>query len=372
MLKNILKSQLFSSTSRRCCSNKVRNWPKIIFSGIQPTGTLHLGNYFGAVDKWKQLVDCSDGDVILSVVDLHAITLPQDPKHLHSGILHMTASLVACGIDPEKCILFQQSKVPQHALFGWVLGTLTTMTRLYHFPQYKEKTETLKDIPLGLFTYPVLQAADILLYKSTQVPIGGDQVQHLHLAQHLVHTFNNKYGVTFPIPEYIVEAHSGAGRIKSLREPEKKMSKSHADPKSRIEITDTPEQILSKIKKAVTDFTSSVKYDPENRPGVSNLIDIHALAVGRTRNEIVDEAVGLDTGKYKLRVADAVIEKLSPIRSEFIRLLDSKDYLVNVLADGSSKAERIASRTWEEVKTRIGFESAQKVKKKTLKTQRQQ
>ncbi|CAB0006350.1 unnamed protein product [Nesidiocoris tenuis] len=311
----------------------VRSWPKRVLSGIQPTGTLHLGNYFGAVEKWKHLQDKADGDVILSIVDLHSITFPQ---------------------------------VPQHVLLGWVLGSLTTMARLYHFPQYKEKSESLKDIPLGLFVYPVLQAADILLYKSTHVPVGEDQVQHLHLAQHLVHAFNNKYGVTFPIPEYLVEAQSGAGRIKSLKEPGRKMSKSHPDQKSRIEITDSPDEIRSKIKKALTDFTSEVEYDPENRPGVSNLIDIHSLATNKNRTDIVREAAGLDTGQYKLVVAEAVIAKLAPIRAELMKLLDSKEYLDNVLAEGSAKAETIAAKTWEEVSRKIGFDDRHRTKKVRL------
>ncbi|BES92920.1 tryptophanyl-tRNA synthetase [Nesidiocoris tenuis] len=357
-----------SPVLQRPCSIKsnVRSWPKRVLSGIQPTGTLHLGNYFGAVEKWKHLQDKADGDVILSIVDLHSITFPQDPKTLRTSILRMTATLIACGIDPGKCILFQQSKVPQHVLLGWVLGSLTTMARLYHFPQYKEKSESLKDIPLGLFVYPVLQAADILLYKSTHVPVGEDQVQHLHLAQHLVHAFNNKYGVTFPIPEYLVEAQSGAGRIKSLKEPGRKMSKSHPDQKSRIEITDSPDEIRSKIKKALTDFTSEVEYDPENRPGVSNLIDIHALATNKNRTDIVREAAGLDTGQYKLVVAEAVIAKLAPIRAELMKLLDSKEYLDNVLAEGSAKAETIAAKTWEEVSRKIGFDDRHRTKKVRL------
>ncbi|XP_073981971.1 tryptophanyl-tRNA synthetase, mitochondrial [Rhodnius prolixus] len=339
---------------RRYSQNTDFKRPKTILSGIQPTGTLHIGNYFGAVLRWKALQEKNE-NVILCIADLHSITLPQNPEVLKSSVFLMTASLLACGIDPSKSTIFQQSKVPEHASLSWVLGTLTTMTRLYHFPQYKEKSSVLKDIPLGLFTYPVLQAADILLYKATHVPVGEDQVQHLHLAQHLVHTFNNKYGKTFPLPECIVEENMGGSRIKSLREPDKKMSKSHGDPKSRIEITDSSQDIALKIKKAVTDFTSSLSYDPETRPGVSNLIDIHALLTGSLQEEICEEYAHLDTGRYKSVVAEALNEKLTPIRNEITRLLNSPDYLENVLTNGNNLAKEIAEATWKEVCYKVGL-----------------
>lgn len=341
-------------------------WKETIFSGIQPTGTLHFGNYYGAVQNWVDL-QAQNKDVILSIVDLHSITLPQDPKELNSSILKMTASLLACGIDPERCILFQQSKVPEHALLGWVLGTMTTMVRLYHFPQYKEKSAALKDVPLGLFIYPVLQAADILLYKATHVPVGDDQLQHLHLAQHLVHAFNNKYGVTFPLPQTFNLGENVGGKIRSLREPEKKMSKSHADPKSRLEITDSPDVIVSKVKKAVTDFTSEVTFDLVNRPGVSNLIILHSLATGKSFDEICREAAGLDTGKYKLLVADALVEKFAPIRRRLVDLLNDPHYLNEILNKGAEKAQIIADKTWSEVRYRIGFDKKNVLKMKSKK-----
>ncbi|KAK9511655.1 hypothetical protein O3M35_000275 [Rhynocoris fuscipes] len=341
-----------------CLTRKVHSkdfkWPKRIFSGIQPTGKLHIGNYFGAVMRWKQLQDNNDS-VMFCIADLHSITFPKEPKTLKSSIELMTATLLACGIDPSKSILFQQSKVPEHTNLAWILGTLTMMPRLYHFPQYKEKSANLKDIPLGLFTYPVLQAADILLYKSTHVPVGEDQVQHLHLAQHLVETFNNRFGITFPHPQCVVEDKTGGSRIKSLREPDKKMSKSHKDPKSRIEITDTPDEISQKLKKAVTDFTSALSYDPGSRPGVSNLIDIHALSTDSLQEEIVEEYAHLDTGMYKSVVAEALIEKLAPIRSEIFKLLDSPDYLRSVLRDGDLRAKEIAASTWKEVCHKVGL-----------------
>ncbi|XP_024083006.1 tryptophan--tRNA ligase, mitochondrial isoform X2 [Cimex lectularius] len=358
MLNSVKKFRIFlRKNSTLSSNNKGFNgqWPRRVLSGVQPTGAIHIGNYFGAVEKWIKMQD--DEDVILGIVDLHSITLPQDPTKLKSSIREMTAALLACGVDPKKCIIFQQSKVPQHAMLGWVLGTLTTMTRLYHFPQYKEKSSVLKDVPLGLFTYPVLQAADILLYKATHVPVGEDQVQHLNLAQHLVHTFNNKFGVTFPQPVCIVDDKYGSGRIRSLKEPDKKMSKSHVSTRSRIELTDSAEEIVRKVKRAVTDFTSEVTYDPIGRPGVANLIDIHCLATGKTREEVCNDSKGIDTGKYKSIVADALVSKFMPIRGEIFRILDSPDYIQNILEKGSESAREIAESTWNEVVQKVGLDS---------------
>ncbi|KAJ4439141.1 hypothetical protein ANN_15098 [Periplaneta americana] len=220
----------------------------------------------------------------------------QDPKQLQAHVLKLAATLLACGIDPDKSILFQQSRVPEHTQLCWVLGCITTMPRLAHIPTYKEKSLTLKEVPLGLYIYPVLQAADILLYRATQVPVGEDQTQNLQLVQHLAKIFNNRHGPTFPVPEAIM-ADSSISRLKSLRDPSKKMSKSDQDPRSRIEITDTPEDLLEKCKKAVTDFTSEVTFDPEKRPGVANLITIHSLFTGLDPAEVCKQARGLDTGR---------------------------------------------------------------------------
>ncbi|XP_015603926.1 tryptophan--tRNA ligase, mitochondrial isoform X2 [Cephus cinctus] len=334
-------------------SSKNITYPERIFSGIQPTGNMHLGNYLGAIQKWIELQN-SGKNVIWSIVDLHSITLPQDSIELRQNILKMTATLLACGIDPEKSILFQQSTVSMHAELSWILGCNTTMPRLGQLPQFKEKSEKVKEVPLGLYIYPVLQAADILLYKATHVPVGQDQVQHLQLAQHLAHTFNRKFKETFPIPRALVNQDTSS-RLKSLRDPTKKMSKSSNDPKSRLELTDEPRVLLNKIKKAVTDFTSTVTFEPETRPGVSNLIAIHSLLSGKSPEEICKEAENVDTGEYKFVVADVVIEKLTPIRERINQLIKEPQYLEKVLSDGAERATSIAVNTWLEVRNKVGL-----------------
>ncbi|XP_066991832.1 tryptophan--tRNA ligase, mitochondrial [Anabrus simplex] len=348
-----LKDTLRNNVGVRYFSSEFKLWSQRIFSGIQPTGNLHLGNYFGAVQRWVELQD-SGKDVIYSIVDLHSITLPQDPEELRSNILKVAATLIACGINPEKSILFQQSKVRQHTELCWILGCRTTMPRLAHLPQFKEKSSALKDVPLGLYVYPVLQCADILLYRATEVPVGEDQVQHLQLAQHLARNFNNQYGAVFPIPKALV-GDSHTSRLRSLRDPLKKMSKSEPDPRSRINLTDTSDSILEKCKKAVTDFTSALTFNPEERPGVSNLITIHSLLSGKSPQEICNECASLDTGRYKLVLAEVIEEKLKPIREETVRLMADPVYLKTVLEKGSEKASLIAEETLLDVKNRVGL-----------------
>ncbi|KYN10241.1 Tryptophanyl-tRNA synthetase, mitochondrial [Trachymyrmex cornetzi] len=292
---------------RKCSSQATQiKYPKRIFSGIQPTGSVHLGNYFGAIRRWVELQNSGEA-VLCSIADLHSITLPQNPQKLRENTLLMTATLIACGIDYKRSILFQQSKVPMHTELCWILGSITTMARLAHLPQFKEKSESLKNIPLGLYIYPVLQAADILLYQ----------------------------------------------RIKSLRDPTKKMSKSHTDSKSRLNLLDEPDELLEKMKKAVTDFTSKVTYDPEKRPGVANLINIHSLFTGQTTEEICEEAIGLNTGQYKLKLADIVIEKLSPIRKDILRLTREPTYLDEILKEGAERATELATSCWAEVTEKV-------------------
>lgn len=354
------------SIERAFSLNKNVKWEKRIMSGIQPTGSLHIGNYFGAIKNWVALQN-EGNDVIFSIVDLHSITLPQDPKELQSNILLMTASLIACGIDPSKSMLFQQSKVHQHTELLWVLSCITTMARLNHLPQFKEKSATMKDIPLGLYIYPVLQAADILLYRATDVPVGDDQLQHLQLSAMLAKTFNHRFGETFPIPKAIVED-SASSRVRSLREPTRKMSKSHPDPKSRILLTDPPDVIVEKIKKSVTDFTSAVTYDEEKRPGVSNLIALHAFSTGKTFDEICNENTHLDTGKYKFVVAEALVEFLRSIREEIERLISAPEYLEEVLDQGSQRVTVLAEMTWLDVRQKVGLEMLPLPKRKDLST----
>ncbi|XP_068946323.1 tryptophan--tRNA ligase, mitochondrial isoform X2 [Petaurus breviceps papuanus] len=323
-----------------------------IFSGIQPTGIPHLGNYLGAIESWVSLQEeCSS--VLFSIVDLHSITVPQDPAVLHQSILDMTAVLLACGINPEKSILFQQSQVPEHSELNWILGCLVRMPRLQNLPQWKSKNASRKqEGTVGLFTYPVLQAADILLYKSTHVPVGEDQVTHMELVRDLAQHFNKKYGQFFPVPESLL---TSMKKVKSLRDPSAKMSKSDPDKLATIRITDSPEEIVMKFRKAVTDFTSEVTYDPSTRMGVSNMVDIHAAVTGLTVEEVIHQSTGLDTARYKNVVAEAVIQKFAPIKSEVERLKMEKGHLRKVLQVGAEKAKELAKPVCQEVKKLVGF-----------------
>ncbi|XP_054471535.1 tryptophan--tRNA ligase, mitochondrial isoform X2 [Anoplopoma fimbria] len=264
----------------------------------------------------------------------------------------MAASLLACGIDPERAILFQQSQVSEHAELSWILGCLTSMPRLRHLPQWKMKSKLKNEGSVGLYTYPVLQAADILLYKSTHVPVGEDQVQHLELAQDLARIFNKRYGDLFPEPGALL---SSTRKVKSLRDPSAKMSKSDPQTMATITITDSPDDIALKLRRAVTDFTSEVTFDPETRPGVSNLVTIHAAMETISVEEAVSRARGMDTGVYKKLVAEVVIQRLTPIREEIRRLREDRAHLEEVLARGTRRARELAAPVLMEVRQRVGF-----------------
>ncbi|KAG2457071.1 SYWM protein, partial [Polypterus senegalus] len=331
--------------------NLLKNKENCIFSGIQPTGIPHLGNYLGAIENWITLQE-HDSAVLYSIVDLHSITLPQDPSVLRQNILDMTASLIACGINPERSVLFQQSQVPEHAELGWILGCLISMPRLRHLPQWKIKSGQKNEGSVGLFTYPVLQAADILLYKSTHVPVGEDQLKHLELAQDIARSFNNKYGDFFPIPRPLL---SSVKKVKSLRDPLAKMSKSDPQTLATLYINDSPEDIILKIRKAVTDFTSEVTFDPERRPGVSNMVTIHAAVSGMNVEDILNQSQGLDTAHYKQVVAEAVIQKFTPIRKEIQKLQADPGYLWSILNHGTEKAKELAVPLYQHVKKLVGF-----------------
>ncbi|XP_022089856.1 tryptophan--tRNA ligase, mitochondrial-like isoform X2 [Acanthaster planci] len=324
-----------------------------IFSAIQPTGIPHLGNYFGALQNWVQLQNDPDNKLIFSIVDLHSITLPQEPDVLRQSIRDCVAVLLACGIDPERSILFQQSSVHQHAELAWVLGCKTTLARLGQFPQWKSKSGgDKKKECVGLYTYPVLQSADILLYKTTHVPVGEDQYPHLELAQDLARIFNNNFGSFFSIPEAIAGEIS---KVKSLRNPSVKMSKSEPDRRGRIELTDSYEEIQEKFRKAVTDFTGAVTFDPDNRPGVSNLVAIHAAVQESSLEEICEQNMGVETGEYKLILAEAVNAKLAPIREKIFELRRNPEYIDSILRKGAERASEVADKTFSEVKKRVGF-----------------
>ncbi|GJQ86448.1 hypothetical protein Trydic_g10355 [Trypoxylus dichotomus] len=334
----------------RQSSSQAAKFPLKYFSGIQPTGAIHLGNYLGAISQWINLQN-EGNDLTLSIVDLHSMTVSHKPHQLSQNILEMTATLLACGIDPKRAIVFQQSTVPQHTELYWYLGCVSTMARLGHLPQFKEKSANLKEIPLGLFTYPVLQAADILVHKATHVPVGEDQLQHLQLTQDLARMFNSRYGNIFPIPKSLI---TETAKIRSLRQPEKKMSKSDQDSKSSIFLTDSESDITKKIRKAVTDFTSEVTYDPVNRLGVSNLITIHSAVTGKSPASICEEAKGLSTAEYKLIVAADVNKSIAPIRQRYNDYLENSQFLFNVLREGREKAAEITEETLTEVRYNLG------------------
>ncbi|XP_028132038.2 tryptophan--tRNA ligase, mitochondrial [Diabrotica virgifera virgifera] len=360
------RNKLFPKFSKRLfCSKSIKTetkYQKRIFSGIQPTGAIHLGNYLGAIAQWVKLQDQGE-HVILAIADLHSMTLPHEPKILSRNIQEIAATLLACGIDPNRTILFQQSKVAVHTQLSWCLGCICTMPRLAHLPQYKEKSKDLKDIPLGLFVYPVLQAADILAYKATHVPVGEDQIQQIQLSQDLARMFNKKFGETFPIPHALTTG-SEYARLRSLRDPSKKMSKSDPDPKSRICLTDRPDDIVRNIKKAVTDFNSEVTYDPEGRPGIANLINIHSFATNKSVEDICKDAKNINTGEYKLVVADAVVNFVTPIQERISGYLSEPQLLLEILEQGREKADDIASKNWDEVQYKLGLNFKAKAAKK--------
>ncbi|KAM4044407.1 LOW QUALITY PROTEIN: tryptophan--tRNA ligase, mitochondrial [Anomaloglossus baeobatrachus] len=323
-----------------------------VFSGIQPTGTPHLGNYLGALQVWVRLQE-EFSSVLFSIVDLHSITVPQSPAVLRGSVLDMAACLLACGVNPEKSRLFQQSQVPEHAQLGWIIGCLTSMPRLRHLPQWKMKSQIQQNEgSVGLFTYPVLQGADILLYRSTHVPVGDDQAQHLELTQDVARIFNNRYGEFFPIPRALM---SRSKKIRSLRDPMVKMSKSDPQNLATVRLTDTPDEIVLKFRKAVTDCTSEVTYAPEERPGVSNLVAIHSAVTGHAPEELVQQSRGLDTAQYKLVVAEAVIARLAPIREEIQRLRGDVGFLTEVLDRGAQGAREVAAPMYEAVCQLVGL-----------------
>ena len=324
---------------------------KIIFSGIQPTGVFTLGNYLGAIKNWRELQD--DYNCIFSVVDLHAITVRQDSAELRKRILDSVALLLACGIDPENSILFVHSQNPAHAELSWVLSCYTQFGELSRMTQFKDKSAKHADnINAGLFTYPVLMAADILLYQTELVPIGADQKQHLELARDLAIRFNNRYGETFKVPEgYIGKS---AARIKSLAEPERKMSKSDANINAFISMDDDPATVLRKFKRAVTDSDDKIVYSPE-KPGISNLLSIYCAFTDKTFEQAESEFSGKGYGDFKLAVGEVVTAAIEPIRQEKNKLLADKAYLDDVLKNGAERAERLAYRTLNKVYKKVGL-----------------
>ena len=325
---------------------------KRIFSGIQPSGDLTLGSYMGAIKNWVPLQD--EYDCIYCIVDMHAITVRQDPALLRRRTLEQLAQYIACGLDPEKNTLFIQSHVPAHAELGWVLNCYTMFGELSRMTQFKDKSAKHKDnINGGLFTYPALMAADILLYQPDFVPVGEDQKQHVELTRNIVQRFNGIYGDVFKMPEpYIPKA---GARIMGLTTPDSKMSKSI--PEGCVFLMEKPEDIARKFKRAITDSDTErcVHFDPEHKPGVANLMNIYSAVTGKTFEEIEAEFDGLGYGKFKPAVGEAVVECLRPIREEATHILADKAYLEKVYTEGAQKASYVANKTLRKVYKKVGF-----------------
>ena len=325
---------------------------KTLLSGIQPSGNLHLGNYLGAVKNWAALPD--EFNCFYFMADLHTLTVRQNPAELRRRSTTQLAQYIACGLDPEKNVLFLQSHVHEHAELGWILNCYTMFGELSHMTQFKDKcAKNADNINGGLFTYPSLMAADILLYQADYVPVGEDQKQHCELTRDIANRFNNLYGETFKVPEpYIPKV---GARIMSLGNPTSKMSKS--DPTGCVFLMDSPEEIARKFKRAITDSDTErcVRYDPENKPGVANLMNIYASVTGKSFDEIESEFAGKGYGVFKPAVGDAVIETLRPIREEAERILADKAYLKQVYTDGAMKASSVARKTLRKVYKRVGL-----------------
>ena len=325
---------------------------KVMLSGIQPSGDLHLGNYLGAVKNWAALAE--EFDCYYFMADLHSITVRQNPAELRRRSVAQLAQYIACGLDPEKNTLFIQSHVHEHAELGWILNCYTMFGELSRMTQFKDKcAKNADNINGGLFTYPSLMAADILLYQADFVPVGEDQKQHCELTRDIATRFNNIYGETFKVPEpYIPKV---GARIMSLGNPTSKMSKS--DPQGCVFLMDKPEEIARKFKRAVTDSDTEncVRYAPEEKPGVANLMSIYSSVTGKSFPEIEKEFEGKGYGVFKPAVGDAVIETLRPVREEAERILADKAYLQQVYTEGAQKASYIARKTLRKVYKRIGF-----------------
>ena len=324
---------------------------KVLYSGMQSTGNLTLGNYLGALRNWVDL--CDEYECFFMVANMHSITVRQDPAELRKRARDLLTLYIAAGIDPEKNCLYYQSHVPAHAELTWILNCYTYMGELSRMTQFKDKSAKHEDnINAGLFTYPVLMASDILLFQTDVVPVGADQKQHLELTRDIAMRFNSIYGDVFTIPEAYI---GKVGRkIMSLQEPEKKMSKSDENPNASIFMMDDKDTIIRKFKRAVTDSETCVKYS-EDKPGVSNLIDIYASCTGKSTEEIEKEFDGKGYGEFKLAVGEAVADVLVPIQERYADLSKNKDYIDSVIKNNAEKASYYANKTLRKVQKKVGF-----------------
>ena len=324
---------------------------KVLFSGMQATGTLTLGNYLGALKNWVTLSD--EYECFYSVVDLHSITVRQDPAELRKRARNLLTLYVAAGLDPKKNCIYYQSHVSAHAELAWILNCYTYMGELNRMTQFKDKAAKHTDnINAGLYTYPVLMAADILLYQADLVPVGKDQMQHLEITRDIAQRFNSVYGDVFTIPEAYF-GKTGA-KIMSLQDPDKKMSKSDENANASIALTDDPDTIIRKFKRAVTDSVNCVQYNDE-QPGIKNLIDIYSSCTGKTAAETVKEFDGKGYGDFKLAVGESVVSVLKPVQEQFEHLQKDKGYIDSIIKENAQKAEYYATKTLRKVQKKVGF-----------------
>ena len=331
---------------------------KKIFSGVQPTGNLHLGNYLGAIKNFVELSNDKNNECIFCVVDLHAITVSQDPKELRDNIRETVATFIASGIDPERNIIFNQSKVSAHSEAAWILSCIARMGWLNRMTQFKEKAGKDKEkASIGLYSYPVLMAADILLYDTSHVPVGDDQKQHLELSRDIAQKFNNDFNVDdfFKVPEPLIQKEFS--RIMSLKDGLKKMSKSEISDQSRINLTDDKDQIINKIKKAKTDALPMPSSSKEllKRPEVKNLIGIYSSLTDLNFDKVIKEFSGKNFSDFKESLSQVLVDKIIPISAEIKKLLQDSNYLDKILLDGSKKADKIASQKMKKIHEIIGF-----------------
>ncbi|MBR2240467.1 MAG: tryptophan--tRNA ligase [Clostridia bacterium] len=325
---------------------------KVILSGIQATGDLHLGHYIGVLKRFVEMQE--KYNCYYMIANLHALTVRRDPKELKENVYKLLASYIAAGLDPEKSTIFLQSQVHEHAELGWVLDCYTYMGELSRMTQYKDKSAKHADnINAGLFTYPSLMAGDILLYQADLVPTGEDQKQHVELTRDLAERFNKLYGDTFKIPEPYIE--KVGARIMGLQDPTSKMSKSSTLPNDTILLIDTPEEIMKKVKKAVTDSEGVVKYDEKNKPGISNLMEIYGIITNKSMEEIEKEFEGQGYGTFKVAVAEAIIKELEPFRNKYNELMANPTLLEEIYNKGAKKASEVASKTLKDVYEKVGI-----------------
>jgi len=325
---------------------------KVILSGIQSTGKLTLGNYLGAINNWVQMQE--EYDCYYMIANMHSLTVRNNPEELKNNTLKILAIYLAAGLDPEKNTIFIQSHIKEHTELAWILNCYTYMGELSRMTQFKDKSAKHADnINAGLFTYPALMAADILLYQADLVPVGADQRQHLEITRDLAERFNKIYGETFVVPLAFMRKESA--RIMGLQDPTSKMSKSATNLNDVIFLEDEPEVILKKFKKAVTDSENKVKFDPDNKPGVSNLMQIYASITGKTMDEIEKEFENKGYGDFKMTVANSVIDRLKPVQEKYKQILEDKEYLEKIYTKSAENARKTAAKTIENVKNKIGI-----------------